>query len=217
VTNKTYTNLLFDWDGCIAKTLQIHMAAYKQTFAEYDLYPSQEDIAHKVFGDWEGSLNVGLDRADLDAFVNTYLERVDAQFSDAPLYPNAFEVVEHFSATDKKLAVVTSSTIKHVGPALEKTKLKDFFDVVLAAEDVQQHKPAAEIVEKVLALTGGIKAEAIIIGDSKSDLGAAQNAGIDSVLFFPEDHKLFYDKDKLIKEYQPTFVIEDHEELRGIL
>lgn len=214
---KTYSHLLFDWDGCLAQTLQIHMTAYQQTFAEYQLYPSDEDVARKVFGDWEGALNVGLQRGDLDPFVTTYLDRVNQHFSDAELYPGAFEVVEHFSHTDKKLVLVTSSTGKHVYPALQKKSMQSLFDQVLVAEDVTHHKPNREIIDKALSLTSGSTDHAIIIGDSKSDLGAARNAGIDSVLFFPPEHTLFYDKEKLIAEYQPTFVIERLVELREVL
>lgn len=45
-----------------------------------------------------------------------------------------------------------------------------------------------------------------MIGDSDKDLGAARNFGIDSVLFYPAEHKKFYDLEKL-KELEPTYFL----------
>ena len=47
-----------------------------------------------------------------------------------------------------------------------------------------------------------------MIGDSDKDLGAARNFGIDSILFYPDEHRKFYNLEKL-KELEPTFIIED--------
>ncbi len=52
-----------------------------------------------------------------------------------------------------------------------------------------------------------------MIGDSDKDLGAANNFGIDSVLFYPPEHKKFYDIEKL-KKLRPTYIVSD---LRQIL
>ena len=47
-----------------------------------------------------------------------------------------------------------------------------------------------------------------MIGDTEKDVGAANNAGIDSILFFPPEHKRFYDIDKL-KKHKPTHIVSD--------
>lgn len=56
------------------------------------------------------------------------------------------------------------------------------------------------------------KESSIIIGDSKSDLGAAKSASIDSILYYPRHNELFYDLDTL-KTYEPTYVIRDFAEI----
>lgn len=211
---KNYKYVLLDWDGCLAKTLQIHLKAYKQTFAEYGIEPSDFDITKKVFGDWNGPAKLGIE--DVDGFTEKYLHRVDQHFADAELYQDARQVVETLSKS-KSLALVTTSTRRWIESALEKTGMRDLFLVVLAKEDVSQHKPDPEIVESAIKFLKGNKEESIIVGDSKSDLGAAQNAGIDSVFFSPRDHDAFYDSKDLIEKYKPTFVIEKHEQLLDIL
>lgn len=207
-----YKYILFDWDGCLAKTLEAHLQAYQDTFAEYDMFPSPSLITHRVFGDWQGPAKLGVPKPE--EFTQKYLNRLTDHFINAPLYPNAFSTLQTL-ARSKKLALLTSSTSKLIHPAIEKQLVAKFFSVVITAEDVTEHKPAPEIITKALTLLQGQEEEAIIIGDSKSDLGAAQNAGIDSVLFFPEHHSNFYEKENLLK-FSPTHVISDHSELLDI-
>lgn len=51
-----------------------------------------------------------------------------------------------------------------------------------------------------------------MIGDTEKDIAVANNAGIDSVLFYPPEHEEFYSLEKL-KEHNPTYVISDFKEL----
>lgn len=211
---KHYQYLLFDWDGCLAQTLQIHLKAYQETFAEYGVQPTVEEITQKVFGDWNGPAHIGIQ--DVAGFTEKYLARVNQTYVQAPLYPHVFSTIQALSQNGKSLALVSSSTNRLSLPALEHHNITSFFKVILTAEDVTEHKPAPEIIDKALQRLGGNKAEAVIIGDSKSDLGAAQNAGIDAILFYPDDHTIFYNREKLL-DYKPKAVIQAHRELLELL
>jgi len=90
-----------------------------------------------------------------------------------------------------------------------------FFDVVITHEDTEKHKPHAEPLEKALAQLGGNKEKAVMIGDSDKDLGAAKNAGVDSILFYPKEHERFYRLDDL-KRFGPTYVVDDFREVLKI-
>ena len=168
---KKYQYLLFDWDGCLAQTLQIHLNAYKETFSDYHIFPTDLDVTQQVFGDWNGPLKLGVTDNDLSAFTQKYLDRVDQNYASAPLYPYAFSTIKSLSEAGKDLALITATTIRLVQPALEKTGVTDFFRIILTSEDVEKHKPDPEIVEKAIQKLDGNKDQAIIIGDSKSDLG----------------------------------------------
>ena len=99
---------------------------------------------------------------------------------------------------------------------MENNNLTNFFDIVISGDEVENHKPHPEVIEKGLAALNGEKELAIMIGDSRKDLGAAKNAGIDSVLIYPPEHKLYYDLDDL-KTYQPTFVASGFKELEDMI
>jgi phosphoglycolate phosphatase-like HAD superfamily hydrolase len=65
-------------------------------------------------------------------------------------------------------------------------------------------------------LLSGSKQAAIMIGDSDKDLGAANNTGIDSILFYPPEHKKFYDLEKL-RTLNPTYIVEELRQIEAII
>ena len=71
---KKYKLYLYDWDGCLAKTLNIWLDAYKKLFSEYGIQISEQTITTKVFGDWEGPKKVGIQ--DNEKFTKELLNLV---------------------------------------------------------------------------------------------------------------------------------------------
>lgn len=211
---KTYNYILFDWDGCISKTLEIWLSSYKETFAEYGQSPDDITIAQKMFGNWTGPKLFGIDT--VDEFNAKLFERVDKMYAKATLSDGAVEVINTLKERGKKLALITSSEDKKLKDALKYNQLSDTFDVVLTAKDVAKHKPDPEIVYKAIELLNGNKNEAVVIGDSKSDLGAAQSASVDSILYYPKNNETFYLLEDL-KNYNPTHIVTSFKEILEIV
>jgi pyrophosphatase PpaX len=211
---KEYKYILFDWDGCLAMTLDLWMQSYKEVFAEYNVHPTDKEITLKAFGDWNAPLKFGID--NVEEFTKKLKTKVRKNYSSLNLYHGVKETLQQLKTGNKKIALLTTSTHALIYPSLEHHELTDYFDAILTAESVTKHKPDAEIIEKALKELGGTKDEAIIIGDSKSDLGAAQNAGINSILFYPEHNHLFYDLKKL-QAFNPTYTVTDFKRILEIL
>jgi len=212
MNTKKYQYILFDWDGCLAKTLDIWLKAYRIAYGEYGVHPTDQEIAHH-FGDWEAPKYYGITDIEgcfnkIDAIASKDLKKVD-------LYEGAKQVLDNLKMA-KNLALLSSSPREIIKAALEHNQLTDYFLVVLAGEDVTHHKPHPEIIEKGLELLKGDKNQSVMIGDSRKDLEAANNAGVDSVLFYPPSHTLFYKFDEL-KAYKPTFTINNFEKLLQII
>lgn len=195
-------------------TLDLTLNAYKKTFAEYDVHPTNQEITHQVFGDWNGPKKFGVE--DINGFTEKYLKRVHDGYPHVQLYDGVKETLTTLHEKGKKMALLTTSLDTTVQPSLEQHGLSHFFEFILTANDVSNHKPDPEVIHKALEKFGGDKDHSIIIGDSKSDLGAAQNAGIDSLLFFPEHNKPFYDEE-VLKSFHPTYTVSEFKELLAIL
>jgi len=206
--------ILLDWDGNLAKTLDIWLNACRAPLEKRGLSIEDEEIAAS-FGAFTRYLEKwGVE--DIDSVVEEADEIAKKELSNVELYPDALEVLESLYDTGKKLALITTSTHENVQHLLEKYNISRFFHVIVAGDDVQNHKPHPEPLEKALEELGGTKQDAIMIGDSDKDLGAANNAGIDSILFYPPEHKKFYNLTKL-EQHKPTYTVSDFRQILKIV
>lgn len=202
--------ILLDWDGNLAKTLDIWLSACRVALENQGVHKTDEEIGSS-FGqfthymeEW-GVSDIDRAIAEADVIAKKELPGVD-------LYPDALSVIEELKNSGKKLALITTSPHENIAHLLEKHGLKNSFDTIVAADDTEHHKPHPEPLEVALERLGGNKDEAVMIGDSDKDLGAAKNAGIDSILFYPEEHAKFYDLEKL-KDLSPTYIVDDFKDV----
>lgn len=208
---KKYEYFLLDWDGNLAKTLDLWLDACRIAFEKRGLQLTDEEIAASFGSAVDHLTRWGV--ADIDATIEEMDRLAKQKLPEVDLYPDALEVLEGLKAADKKVALITSSIHENVDHILQKHHIAHFFDVVVAADDVHHHKPHPELLEKALDYFDvQDKGLAVMIGDSDKDLGAAQNAGIDAILFYPPEHRKFYNLDTL-KQLHPTYIVDDFREV----
>jgi pyrophosphatase PpaX len=207
---KEYHYVLLDWDGNLAKTLDVWLEACRIPLKKRGLDLSDEEIATcfgvpiERFSEW-GIKDVDEAISEMDALAKKFLPEVE-------LYPDAMFVLETVKNSGKKMALITTSFREVVIPILDKYNMLHYFDVIVANEDTKKHKPDPEPIEKAIKLLGGDKDRAIMVGDSDKDIGAAVNAGIDSALFYPPEHRKYYNLDEL-KKHLPTYILTDFRKL----
>lgn len=211
---KKYNYVLFDWDGCLAKTLDIWLDAYKEVFAKYGIYPDDKAITHQIFGDWQGPAKMGI--KSMDEYNRLLLAKVARGYTTLKLYDNAREILHELKKRKKKLALITSSKRSLLIPVLNRLHLSSMFDSILTMEDVTRHKPDPEVILKTLTNLDAKKTESILIGDTKDDVQGAHNTGIDSILFYPKHNEIFYELD-LLKSYKPTYIVDDFRKVLDII
>ncbi len=209
-----YQYILLDWDGNLAKTLDIWLEACRIPIEKRGLKLSDEEVASS-FGAFAKYIKQwGFE--DVDAIIDEADAIATEKLPNVELYPDALEVLEGLRDTGKKLALITTSPHSNIEHLLERYNMAKFFQVIVAGDDTVNHKPHAEPLEKAIEQLGGNKNEAVMIGDSDKDLGAAKNAGVDSILFYPPGHKKFYDLTKL-KTLEPTHVVTDFRQILEIV
>lgn len=207
---KQYKYYLFDWDGNLAQTLEVWLTAIRASLDKRNIQVSDEEIGLS-FGNFENTFKSWSQDDPEEAFNDAY--QVAAQLlPDVNLYPEAKNTLKSLHQQGRKIALVTTSAKRDVERLLERHRITDYFDALVTGHDVANHKPHPEPLEKALELLGGQKSEAVMVGDSDKDLGAALNFGIDSILFYPESHSKFYNLDKL-KKLKPTYIIDDFAEI----
>lgn len=210
---KTYKYILFDWDGCLAKTLDIWFWAEKDLLKKYGIEINDQDLV-KSFGDWEFGKKLGV--KDNDKFIKELVADVDEQLKEVKLYHNADKLLANLKNKVVKMAIVTTAKSVSIDPPLDNHDLRKYFDVILTAEDVTKHKPDPEIIYKAMELLGATKEETLIIGDGPKDIEAGKVAGITTVSFYPKDNERYYSEND-VKAFSADFVISDLLDLVNIV
>ena len=200
-----YGAYLFDFDGTLARTLDLHLSIRRRVLEAHGLHPSDEELAaslgklDQALADW--GLDVKAVGGEMDKLVEQRLPDVD-------LYPGAADMLKRLKDSGKKTALITASFHAWITDTVDRHGLHGYFDVIIGADDIEHLKPHPEGLLSAMEKLGVQPDGALMLGDSDKDLLAAQNAGIDSLLFYPPSHRLIYRLDDL-RQLRPTYVIDD--------
>lgn len=134
-------------------------------------------------------------------------------FADATvLYPSVKETLELLRKTGYSMAVASSKPKRILDKMVDHFDLK-VFDLVLGTEESKfKHKPDPEILHHIMDQMGVGKERTVIIGDTKADILAGKNAGIDTIAA-----TYGFDKKENLVALNPTFLVDDFQTLRKVL
>lgn len=179
--------VLFDFDGTLVDTENIHVAAWQRTLARMGWEVADEAAARAAEIDDRYFLQELFGRrkvegADLDGWMALKQDLAATMLADAPrLYPGVPELVSALTARGVRLAVVTTTWRRNVEVVLGASGLADAFEAILAKEDVAAVKPDPEAYDRALKRLGLPASEAVALEDSPTGLASARAAGIEVV------------------------------------
>ncbi len=209
---KDYDAYLFDWDGTLARSLEVWLEIKRELYHSHGLELTDEQIVLS-FGRVRVTLQeMAVSNAIIDKILDQMGKLSSQRIPAAEFYPYAYEMLLALKAKGKKLALITTGWRETIDMILDKHQLHGVFDVVITGGDVKEHKPHPEGILTALKRLGVRKDRAVMLGDSDKDLLAAKNAGVDSMLFYPPSHQIFYDQSYL-ETCDPQFVISSWQEL----
>ena len=209
-----YQYVLLDWDGTLAKTLDIWLNALRTPLEKRGYFLSDKEIGANYDDFSERFEAQGYDGAS--EIVNEAVAIANEHIPSVELYPHTLEVLESLHESCIQLALVTTSQHKQIDPLLKSHGMFHLFDAVVCGDDTKNQKPHIEPIEKALTQLNGTTKKAVMIGDSGKDINSAINSGIDSILFSPREHEKFHNIQHL-RMLKPTFVIQDFREILQIV
>lgn len=141
----------------------------------------------RLFADFKG-------RSDGDLFAYVSRELAQGAISAATLdsykrdaYLGLFARVELVPGVERfaraarsqfgKLGLATSANRRDFGLAADRYQLRTWFDVIVTAEDTEQHKPHPAPYLKALSELHADAADALVVEDSPNGIRAAKSAG----------------------------------------
>ena len=116
--------------------------------------------------------------------ISEIMNRVELESVDsAAATEGVREALRDLKANGLKLGVMTRGCREYAQKVLGRLGLREYFDAVVARDDVEKPKPNPEHAFHLLSLLGVSAAEALYVGDHWSDAECAKQAGLGFVLF----------------------------------
>lgn len=213
---KNYRVYLFDLDGTLTNTGPTWLTIFRDGLADFGItgHTDREIAAHTH--DWKEVTKLGVPDADVPTFIETAYARANERLPLAPMYEGAELMLQKLKKTGKKIGIFTTMDRPILEPVVARYKFDELFDVIVAGTDVEHRKPHPAGIEFALRKLGEQPDGTVYLGDKDTDILCGKNAGTDSILFYPADHKLMYDR-KVLLASKPTFIINEWHELTASL
>lgn len=190
--------IFYDFNGVIIDDEKLQMEAYKEILHEQGIELSEADYYGALGLDDKGFVRYafGLARKELtDSVLQTVLAGKGVRHrkmveAELPLFPG---VVTFLKATARRyqLGIVSMAALDEIEYALNRTKLRELFTVVVSAEDVNVCKPAPDCyragLEKLNRIRQGARelpllpSECLVVEDSPPGIESGRAAGMRTV------------------------------------
>ena len=201
--------LLFDWDGCLVDTLPIWFKGMKEGLSYFNIKTS-DNVIKKGFQGWDIFSDLGV--SSMEIFTNKVYDYVNRNLYKVKFNEGVIDTLTLLRQEKIKLAIVTSTEKEKVYSVLERFCMTDFFECIIARDDVKKQKPNTEAIFKAIKILDGNKSQTAIIGDSEVDIKAGQNAEISTIWFTSKSNKIYHNYIYEI-EPNPDFVIDDFRDI----
>jgi len=188
--------VIFDFDGVIADSERLHLAAFNQLLAPYHIKIEQElyyrdylgltdlDLLKELLG--KGLLKVEVEQ------INNLVEQKKQVFerlagTQCSIFDGVPEFLQMLSKNNVVTAICSGAVRQDITAILKKGELRDFFEVIVSAELVEKGKPHPDGFILTLQKLNENRPESIaagqcvVIEDSHWGLEAAKAAGMHTV------------------------------------
>jgi pyrophosphatase PpaX len=173
--------VLFDFDGTVVDSGAMILASFRhatKTVLERDL--TDTELLAAVGTPLREQMR-SFDAERADELVKVYRAHNEPLHDELQPCDGILEVLRHLKDEGRRLGIVTAKRGATVELAFAVVPLREYFDVVVAADDVDRHKPDPDPLLLALERLGAEPEEAVYVGDSPFDVAAAKAAGVHSI------------------------------------
>ena len=177
--------VIFDMDGVIINSEEIHKKAYFETFNSLGV-----DVSEELYKTMTGSSTINAFQKLVNHFnLNNIPEELVLQkrkryvnyFENDPtlaLVHGVKELIQFLNKQNLTLVLASSSAMVNINRVFSRFDLNQYFTAKISGADLTASKPHPEIFEKAAILGGVSKEQCIVIEDSDNGIKAANDAGI---------------------------------------
>lgn len=185
--------IIFDFNGVLVDDEPLHLQAFQRVLKEEGISLEKKDYYARYLGmDDRGCFRAAYQEHGkplVEATLKELIRRKAGYYRKAiaeeiRLFPGVDKLIPALSA-EMPLAIASGALRSEIQGILARIGLKNYFQVIVSAEDVAEGKPHPEIFIKAVALLNRNQAErplgaaeCLIVEDSKEGILGARRAGI---------------------------------------
>jgi phosphoglycolate phosphatase len=206
--------LVFDLDGTLIDTAPDLIDTLNVVFAREGLPPAPYDAARQMIGGGARAMIArGIEAqgrtlapADLERLFTEFIAHYTDHIADRSRpFPGLIEALD--TLAEHRFAVCTNKLERLSVLLLRKLELADRFGAICGQDTFGMQKPDPEVLRRTIAAAGGDTRNAIMIGDSATDIRTAQAAGLPVIAVD------FGYSERPVSEYSPDSVISRFDQL----
>ena len=172
--------ILFDFDGVVVKSMEIHYDGWRKVLQEYGIEMSPEELyvlegqgLEEVASELIRKFNLPSNERRKIIEKKEYFYN---QNESAALYPNLIETMDWAKERELKIALVTGIHFEHVDEVLRNFGIETYFDVLVTSNDVYQTKPSPEPFLRAANLLEIDPTDCVVIENSPLGIRSAKSA-----------------------------------------
>lgn len=181
----TITAILFDIDGTLVDSNDLHVDAWVEAFAEAGHHLDRARIREQIGkgGDMlVPALLPGLPGDEQEALADAHGRVFKAKhLANVRPFPGAHDLVARVHGAGLKVSLASSASQGELDQYVNLLDLKIMVDATTTIDDVNASKPAGDIVATALGKLGFAGEEALFVGDTPYDIEAAGKCGVATV------------------------------------
>ena len=214
--------IIFDFDGTLIDSGPDLAKALNNMLTHYNLEPITVEQASQYIGNGakklvERGLKHRMQPEDIteeffnEAFEFYYKAYREVASDKTFLYPGVVETLKYLDKKGYDMTICTNKPFEFIEPILDGLSIKQFFKAWIGADSLPKQKPdAMPLLHLAKKMSKNIE-KTIMVGDSKNDIIAAQNAKMESI---GVTYGYNYNED--IADYNPTKVVDNFADLQEL-
>lgn len=174
-----YKGIIFDVDGTLTFTNQLIFDSFNHITKKYlgKSYSDEEVIA--LFGPTEDVILKEICNDEYESARKDYYKYYKDNHSIAQLYDGIKSLIVEIKNADVLLSIFTGKGRTSALITLDEFELTNYFDLIVSGDDVENHKPSPEGINKFLQMFDLNPKDVLMIGDAPSDIIAANESGVE--------------------------------------
>jgi pyrophosphatase PpaX len=209
---KLFDGYIFDIDGTLTSTNQLIFDSFNFIAKQYLKRTFTDDEIISLFGPTEDVILQKWCGDKYEEAREDYYKYYSDHHGIAGLYEGIKEILHHLKDKGYPIGIFTGKGKTASLITLEKLGVDHYFDLIVTGDDVENHKPSPEGIQKFVNHFGLKPERVLMIGDSVSDVIASKEAGVKiaSVLWDSYAHEK-------VKTLESDYYFHTVEELREFL